>query len=72
MIDNVIPFETHLRTKKRLSAFRTAEAADADFQAHAFLQLCEAGFLPRDQLAYVATYLPLTALIVLKELLKER
>ncbi len=70
MLDNVIPFD--FRDKKKLSAFHSAEAAHADFQAHVFLQLCRAGFLPHDQLVNVATYLPLTTLVVLKELLKER
>jgi hypothetical protein len=69
MADNVIPFD--FRTKTRLSRLQLVEAAETDFQAYAFLQLCKAGFLPRDQLAHVATYLPLTALLVLKELLKK-
>ena len=72
MPDNVIPFDKHFRIRKRQQVFRAAEAPDANFQAHAFLQLCEAGFLPRAQLANVASYLPLPALIVLKGLLKER
>lgn len=72
MPDNVIPFDKHYRIRKRQQVFRAAKASDAYFQALAFLQLCEAGFLPRTQLANVASYLPLPALIVLKGLLKER
>jgi hypothetical protein len=72
MSDNVISFDKYYRLRKRQQVLRATEASDANLQAHAFLQLCEAGFLPRTQLANVASYLPLPALIVLKELLEER
>ena len=71
MADNVILFDKYYRIRKRRSVC-SANAADANFQAQVFLQLCEANFLSRTQLTVVASYLPLPALIILKGLLKER
>lgn len=72
MADNVIPFDKYLRARNERRAPSTTELPTPQFQALAFLQLCDAGFLPRDQLTKVAEYLPFPALVLLKGMLRDR